>query len=177
MIIYFLRHANAGKKRANPKQDEKRPLDEQGIEQSRFIGRALAILDTQVDAIFSSPLKRASQTAAIIANELGFDGKIQIEKSLRPDAEYQAFRALLQKNSGLECIMVVGHNPTLTEFCSLLLTSGLQDNSVDLKKGAIARVEFNGKKSAVLQWCITPKIAKMFYARESERSLPSTARK
>ena len=32
MILYFLRHASAGQHMANPKKDEKRALDKDGIE-------------------------------------------------------------------------------------------------------------------------------------------------
>ena len=49
MILYFLRHASAGEHFANPKKDEKRALDKEGIEQCGYIGRALAALDCQVD--------------------------------------------------------------------------------------------------------------------------------
>src|SRR5512142_224767 len=113
MVIFFLRHASAGKKRSNPKQDEKRPLDKDGIEQCREVGRALAALDVQVDAIFSSPLKRATQTAALVANELGYEGNLKFDTALRPEASYEQFRTFLQKNSKFDSIMVVGHNPNL----------------------------------------------------------------
>jgi phosphohistidine phosphatase len=122
MTIYFLRHASAGKNRANPKQDEKRPLDKEGIVQCREIGRALAACDTQVDAIVSSPLKRATQTASLVGNELGFEGALKIEAALRPDASYDDFQKMLEKYSKFDSIMVVGHNPNESEFCSLLLT-------------------------------------------------------
>jgi phosphohistidine phosphatase SixA len=68
MIVYFLRHANAGEPMANPKKDEKRALDKEGIGQCGTVGRALAALDVQVDAIISSPLKRAAQTASLVGN-------------------------------------------------------------------------------------------------------------
>ena len=71
MILYFLRHASAGEHFANPKKDEKRALDKEGIEQCGYIGRALAALDVQVDAIVSSPLKRCTQTASLVGNEIG----------------------------------------------------------------------------------------------------------
>ena len=66
MILYFLRHASAGEHLATPKKDEKRALDQEGIEQCGYVGRALAALDVQVDAIVSSPLKRAAQTASLV---------------------------------------------------------------------------------------------------------------
>ena len=116
MIIYFLRHASAGEHLANPKKDEKRALDEDGIEQCGIVGRALAALDVQIDVIISSPLKRAAQTASLIGNELGYEGKLQMEDALRPEASFADFRKLLEKYAKYEAIMVVGHNPNLRNF-------------------------------------------------------------
>jgi phosphohistidine phosphatase len=92
MIVYFLRHANAGERMLSPKKDEKRGLDKEGIEQCGYVGRALAALDVQVDAVISSPLKRSTQTAALVGNEMGFEGKLQIEPALRPQATFADFR-------------------------------------------------------------------------------------
>ena len=39
MIIYFLRHASAGTHKADAKQDEKRALDKEGIEQCGMVSR------------------------------------------------------------------------------------------------------------------------------------------
>ncbi len=73
--------------------------------------------------------------------------------------------------------MVVGHNPTLTEFCSALLTDGAKTDVVELKKGGIARIEYGGKRKAVLNWCLTPKLVRSLQATEIPKSLPKTARK
>ena len=116
MIIYFLRHANAGQHVSNPKKDEKRALDETGVEQCGYVGRALAALDAQVEVIISSPLKRAAQTASLVGNEMGYEGKLQLDNALRPEAGFGDFRKLLDKYSKYESIMVVGHNPNLSEF-------------------------------------------------------------
>jgi len=97
MILYFLRHASAGEHFANAKKDEKRALDKEGIEQCGYIGRALAALDVQVDAIISSPLKRCTQTASLVGNELGYEGKLQMDAGLRPEAGLADFRKLLEK--------------------------------------------------------------------------------
>src|SRR5919206_2535812 len=116
MIIYFLRHASAGQHVGNPKKDEKRALDETGVEQCGYVGRALTALDTQVDVIISSPLKRAAQTASLVGNELGYEKKLLLDDALRPDAGFGDFRKLLDKYSKYESVMVVGHNPNLSEF-------------------------------------------------------------
>src|SRR5579864_2746678 len=97
MIIYFVRHASAGQKKANPKKDEKRPLDPDGVLQCTQMGRILASMEVTVDAVISSPLKRATQTAALVVNEIGYDGKVHLENGLRPEAKYEHFREMLRK--------------------------------------------------------------------------------
>src|SRR5947209_9872947 len=116
MIIYFLRHASAGDRVSDPNKDERRALDQQGIEQSRLVGRLLASLDVQVDVIISSPLKRAGQTAALVANEIGHEGKLQLDPALRPEASFTQFSELLGRHATADAIMVVGHNPNLSDF-------------------------------------------------------------
>src|SRR5579872_554746 len=173
MIIYFLRHANAGKPLANPKKDEKRALDKEGIEQCGIVGRALAALDVQVDVIISSPLKRAAQTASLVGNELSYEGKLQFEDALRPSAAFADFRKLLDKYAKYETIMVVGHNPSLSEFTGRAISEAGCEASVELKKGAVAKVEM-GRNSAVLQWCLTPKIVRTLQAAAADSSRPKT---
>ena len=97
MILYFLRHASAGEHFVSPKKDEKRALDKEGIEQCGYIGRALTALDVQVDLIVSSPLKRSTQTASLVGNELGYEGKLQLDPGLRPEAGLADFRKILEK--------------------------------------------------------------------------------
>lgn len=176
MIVYFLRHASAGEHVANPKKDEKRALDSDGIEQCGYIGRALAALETQVDVIVSSPLKRCTQTASLVGNELGYEGKLQIEAGLRPAAGFADFRKLLEKYSRQEAIMVVGHNPNLSQFLGLTISDSGCEASVELKKGAVAKVEMR-RTSGTLHWCLTPKVARALYATAVESSLPNTSRK
>src|ERR1700687_2535481 len=149
MILYFLRHASAGDHVVNPKKDEKRALDKEGIEQCGYIGRALSALDVQVDAIVSSPLKRATQTASLVGNELSYEGKLQLEDGLRPGASFADFRKLLQKYSKQEAIMVVGHNPNLSEFLGRSISETGCEAGTELKKAAVAKVEM-GRNSATL---------------------------
>src|SRR5215472_19345916 len=108
MILYFLRHASAGEHVLNPKKDDKRALDKEGIEQCGYVGRALAALDVQVDTIVSSPLKRCTQTASLVGNEIGYESKLQIDPGLRPAAGLAEFRRLLEKYARQDAVMVVG---------------------------------------------------------------------
>jgi phosphohistidine phosphatase len=176
MVIYFLRHASAGESLINPKKDEKRALDKDGIEQCGYVGRALTALEAQVDVIISSPLKRATQTASLVGNEMGYEGKLQIEAALRPQATFADFRKLLEKYARQESIMVVGHNPNLSQFLGAVVSESGCEASIDLKKGAVARVEMR-RSSGTLQWCITPKTLRTLYAAAVESSRPKTSRK
>jgi phosphohistidine phosphatase len=176
MLLYFLRHASAGKTMLNPKKDERRPLDEEGILQARYVGRMLANLDVQVDQIISSPLKRARQTASLVANELAFEAPVQIDDALRPEAEFEQFQAMLAHYKKYDAIMVVGHNPSFTEFLSKSISAGNGTPQFDFKKGAVARVEMNGR-SGILQWLVTPKIARTLQTSLKSSSRPKTSRK
>jgi phosphohistidine phosphatase len=176
MILYFLRHANAGTHLATPKKDEKRGLDKEGIEQCGYVGRALAALDVQVDAIISSPLKRSTQTAALVGNEMGHEGKLQMEAALRPQGTFADFKKLLDKYAQHEAIMVVGHNPNLSEFLGRIISDAGCEAALELRKGAVARVELR-RSSGSLHWVLTPKLLRALYTAAAESSRPKTSRK
>jgi phosphohistidine phosphatase len=176
MILYVLRHTSAGDHLATPKKDEKRALDKEGIEQCGYVGRALAALEVQVDVIVSSPLKRCTQTAALVGNELGYEGKLQTEPGLRPEAGLADFRKILEKYSRQEAVMVVGHNPNLSQFLGSVISDSGCEASVELKKGAVAKVEMR-RSSGTLQWCLTPKLLRALYDAAVESSRPNTSRK
>ncbi len=176
MIVYFLRHASAGEHHTSPKKDEKRALDKEGIEQCGYIGRALAALQVQVDCIATSPLKRCTQTAVLVGNEVGYEGKLQMETGLRPEATFADFRRLLDKYSRLEAIMVVGHNPNLSQFLGAVISDSGCEASIELKKGSVAKIEMR-RTSGTLHWCLTPKVLRVLYDTAVESSRPNTSRK
>jgi len=175
MIVYFLRHASAGQSIPDPKKDEKRPLDAEGTLQCRYVGRALAAADVAIDAIISSPFKRAMQTAQLVANELGYEHKIETDNAMRPDASYEAFQSLLRKHQTKDAIMVVGHNPSIEEFLSQAIGRNGAAAGVDSKKGSVAKVEIK-RAGGRLQWLITPKLAAGFHS-PIKISRPKTSRK
>ncbi|HSK44459.1 MAG TPA: phosphoglycerate mutase family protein, partial [Candidatus Binatia bacterium] len=144
--------------------------------QARYVGRLLANMDVQVDQIISSPLKRARQTATIVANELAFEGVVQIDDALRPEAGFEQFRAMLARYKKYDAIMVVGHNPSFTEFLGKSVSSTEGAAQIDFKKGAVARVEMNGR-TGTLDWLVTPKIARTLQTSLKSSSRPKTSRK
>ena len=176
MFVYFLRHASAGQQLPNAKKDEKRGLDKDGIEQCGYIGRALAALGVQVDVIVSSPLKRSTQTAALVGNEMGHEGRLVTDNALRPEAGFADFQKLLEKYSRQDSIMLVGHNPNLRDFLGHVISGSTSEAVVELKKGAVAKVEMR-RGAGSLSWCITPRILRTLYAAATESARPKTSRK
>ncbi|MGZ4788274.1 MAG: phosphohistidine phosphatase SixA [Terriglobales bacterium] len=176
MDIYFLRHANAGQSLADPKQDEKRPLDQLGVDQSQQMGRVLKALNLELDAIVSSPLARTKQTAALVAEELGFKKSLLLDDALRPDAKFEDFRQLVRRHAKDNAIMVVGHNPTLSEFLSLMVSEEATDSTIEMKKAAVAKVQME-RRQPTLQWILTPKTVEAAQEASASKSRPKTSRK
>jgi phosphohistidine phosphatase len=86
---------------------------------------------------------------------------------------------MLEKYSKQEAVMVVGHNPSITEFLARIITKSASEALIEFKKGAAARVE-TVRHAARLNWFLTPKIARAIQAAAAtaaERSQPKTARK
>ena len=95
MILYLMRHADAGTLRGNPLLDSKRGLVKEGKEQCMLMARALNALKVPIDVIVSSPLKRALQTAQFVGTELGYDASVEISAALGPQATFADFQEML----------------------------------------------------------------------------------
>ena len=129
-----------------------------------------------MEIIVSSPLKRSTQTAALVGNEMGHEGKLVIENALRPQAGFSDFQKMLEKYARQDSMMVVGHNPNLQEFLGRVISDTGCEAVVELKKGAVAKVEMR-RNSGSLSWCITPRILRALHAAATESSRPNTSRK
>ena len=116
MILYLMRHANAGVRRESSVLDEKRALVTEGKDQCILMARILSALRVQVDVIVSSPLKRALQTAQLVGTELGYDAKVETSPALAPDGDYADFMEMLAHYAGYEGVLAVGHNPNVSAF-------------------------------------------------------------
>jgi phosphohistidine phosphatase len=176
MNLFFLRHASAGVRRPNPLIDDKRPLDKEGLEQCWLMAQFLNAVNVQFDAILSSPLKRALQTASRIANEIGHDAPIHISKSLAPGATLPNFQRMLAEFEHHDNVMVVGHNPNLAQFLSATIGASGSRPGIRLRKGALARVDM-AQHPPTLQWLVAPPSLGRFYASAGKSSRRKTSRK
>ncbi len=103
MQLFLVRHADA----APGEPDELRRLTPEGREQARALGERLAAQGVRPDALLTSPLLRARETGAAIADELGC--KSEPSDSLAPGATATEVRAAVAGRG--ETVIVVGHQP------------------------------------------------------------------
>jgi phosphohistidine phosphatase len=182
MNLYILRHASAGLKRTKPLLDIKRPLDKDGKGQCLQLAHVLNALKTSFDLVVSSPLKRSQQTAQLIATETGYEQKILVTPSLAPAATFAQFQRLLRECTSFENVLIVGHNPNLTQFLGHLLGVGTADDPatapprIRLRKGTLARINLT-RGTAVLQSLLDPRVVRALYATSIKSSRRKTSRK
>jgi phosphohistidine phosphatase len=175
MILYLMRHADAGVPRENPQLDNKRALVKEGKDQCMLMARMMGALRVQIDVIVSSPLKRSLQTAQFVGTEMGYEAKVEISPALAPDADYAAFQKLIEKYGDREGVLLVGHNPNLFKFLGRIIT-GNGGAGVRMRKGSVARIDM-AKHPPLLQWLVDPRMARWIYASVTKSSRPKTSRK
>lgn len=175
MNLFILRHASAGTRRANPTVDIKRPLDKEGKEQCVLVANYLNALRIQFDVIASSPLKRALQTASLVGTEVAYDSKILATDALAPSGTIAGFQQLISELNSHDNVLVVGHNPNLSQFLSAMTTSAGRLN-VRLRKGGLARVDCSSRPAQLVS-LVDPRVLRQVYASVGKSSRRKTSRK
>ena len=101
---------------------------------------------------------------------------VTLDDALRPDTSYEQFQDLLRHYERRKSIIVAGHNPNESEFLSYLISGGTTKESVELKKGAVAKVDYLAGRGTLV-WCITPKLLNAAQESAKTSSRPKTSRK
>jgi phosphohistidine phosphatase len=109
MRLVLVRHAEA----APGDPDELRALTPEGHKQARRLGERLRAEGVEPDAVLTSPLLRARETAT----ELGF-GEPQPLAELGPGATADDIRSAIEGRGGT--IVVVGHQPDCSRITAAL---------------------------------------------------------
>jgi phosphohistidine phosphatase SixA len=104
--VFVVRHAEA----APGEPDHLRPLTKAGRKAAKALGRELA--KERVDAVVSSPLLRAKQTADAIA--AATKAGVDVDDRLGPGATADGLRAAVAGHG--ETVVTVGHQPDCSEI-------------------------------------------------------------
>lgn len=154
-FVVLLRHGIAEDPTPD-KPDEERGLTAEGHARMKQIARGLERALPRVQAICSSPLLRAVQTALWVSK--GYRSRVVIttNEALAPGAAPKQFLDLIASITARRFV-VIGHEPTLTEGLRALLHLG-PSPALELKKGGCFGVRLLLDGSAVLEWVLPPRI-------------------
>ena len=161
MNFFILRHGLAAEPTpAKLAKDSDRPLTPKGERKLRKIARAMQALDLSFDCILSSPYRRARQTAEIVAECLGLSRFVDFSDILAPAGNPRKLLEQVQQRDPVpDNVLIVGHEPYLSELISLLL-SGDTDLAITMKKAGLCKLVAEAPRAgqcARLEWLLTPK--------------------
>ena len=156
MHCYFLRHGIAEEPAEWTGSDFDRPLTRAGRVRMEREAKAIEDLQLELDVIVTSPLVRARETAEIVAERLEMRGDLVEDERLAEGFDAERLGAILRDHSDAKSIMLVGHEPDM----SAVIGHAIGDGRVELKKGAVACVEFADATSprGELLWLAPPRI-------------------
>jgi phosphohistidine phosphatase len=119
MHLVLVRHAEA----ANGTPDELRPLTANGREQARSLGERLQAEGVRPDAIVTSPLVRARETAELLGGELGV--RPVPDERAAPGATPEGIAEAVAGKG--ETVVVVGHQPDCSRIAAALTGDAAPD--------------------------------------------------
>ena len=156
MNLYLLRHAEAEDGSSTGK-DADRALSARGRDMMKAVGAAFAVVADPAE-IFHSPLRRARETAELVAAHLP-KAKLAEVPWLTPESDPRtAFDEIRARRGD---VLWVGHQPHLGRALGYAVT-GSGEAEIPMKKASIARVTFSGSHPSppgTLKWLISPGLA------------------
>jgi phosphohistidine phosphatase len=161
--LYILRHGIAVDPGTPGIPDDERPLTPKGEKRMREIACGLRRLDLKLDRIVTSPLPRARATAEIVAEALDAKKILETSNILQAGTSAATIERWLEERKE-ERLMIVGHNPGLTDLIALLVLggggAGRRPQVCELKKGGIAAlcVSVEAPDRFELTWAATPRL-------------------
>ena len=162
MKLYILRHGDAVESGDSKYKETERPLTPKGIQRTKQLAHVLREMEVSFDYILTSPLTRAKETAEIIARGLKLPERLDITDHLAPSG---AMEKLVEEINMLrpvpEHVLLVGHEPYLSGFISLLCIGG-PNLPVVMKKGALCRIDVEPilacARCASIEWLLQPRV-------------------
>ncbi len=126
--LVLLRHAKAD--RPNGVPDVDRPLTERGHADSALAGAWLMKHDHVPDLVLASPSRRTRQTWHSVAVALANAGSptVHYEREIYDGSAADLLKLLQKVEPAHQIVMIVGHNPTISQLSDLLDPSGEADS-------------------------------------------------
>jgi phosphohistidine phosphatase len=147
--LTLVRHAKTEPGR-HSQEDWDRALESRGQRDAPEMARRLKQYSPKPERILSSPAVRAITTATIMARELGVSAqKVQQDERLYLASPKDMLAVIRELGERARHLMVVGHNPGITEFADRISSERSVDN---LPTCAVYSLQFEIAAWSELQW-------------------------
>jgi phosphohistidine phosphatase len=140
--------------------DADRALTPEGIDKTRLAAAGLRRLGFVPDVILSSPLRRAVETARILAREFEMEDAVELEPRLAGGDPPEEIVRGLRDHRGAGCLLLVGHEPGLGMTASTLLSGSPGLVRLRFKKAGAAGIAVGSlppRSTGELLWFLTPR--------------------
>ena len=157
MRLVIIRHAIAVPRGTPDIPDDQRPLTDRGRKRFQRAARGLVAVVKRPNALLSSPLPRARETAEIAALAWG-----KVEVGETPALAGGTFEELALALAGFganDTVAIVGHEPDVSELIARLLGTPHNDR-LTFRKGGAALVDVPGPlpEGGTLVWYMPPRV-------------------
>lgn len=150
MNIYLVRHGETDWNKEGRLQGRRDiAMNERGLEQMRKIATGFASLNTDIDLIVSSPLKRAKTSAELIADAVGYDKNNILEEPLFIERSfgssegmvYDPFSLSLEKELGWEPLkeLIQRAKTGMDKYMTEAFGQNLGQNVIIVAHGAVLK--------------------------------------
>ena len=156
--LTILRHAKSSWKNSGL-SDHDRPLNARGERDAPIMAERIQQAGIRPSLILSSPAVRAWATAKVLAQEISYPNEfLQRHERLYHAGVRRIVEVLSEQDVGFNSILIVGHNPGLTDFANYLVpglthnipTCGVVSVTVDTEDWNLKSV--NGAELAVYDY-------------------------
>jgi len=157
-LLMLLRHAIA-EERSTTGRDEDRRLTGEGKRKLREVVAGMRGLELPVECVLASPLRRAVETAEVVAEAFGGADDVETTPALAPGAGPDAVVAALADVGRPSGIVLVGHEPDLAALASTLLTGTPGLVHMGFRKAGLAGIvvaSLPPRAAGALEFFLTP---------------------
>lgn len=120
--VILSRHAKAAPQAGGG--DRERPLNTRGLGEAMRMGRYLASEHIRPSIAVVSDARRTRETMDILLRELASHATVHVEPALYHADPRQMLAMMRGTPDWVKVLLVVGHNPALTEYANALCGSG-----------------------------------------------------
>ena len=157
MRLLIIRHAIAVPRGTPDMDDDARPLTGKGRRRFREAARGLAAVLDKPDALLTSPLPRARETAELAAKAWG---KVKVtDAPVLAGGSFEELAVALAPYGEKATVAIVGHEPDLSELLARVVGT-THGERLTFRKGGAALVDVPGTlhDGGTLIWYLPPRL-------------------